>query len=98
MTFLVNFSAFSNTKRLFDVNIPKNSNHLGMNFEFDVMIFQKSSLCNVMLYCYSISNPNSSLGCLDGLRFISMTWVVLGHASFAIISQMKNMGFAFKVL
>ena len=50
-----------------------------------------------MLYCYSISNPNSSLGCLDGLRFISMTWVVLGHASFAIISQMKNMGFAFKV-
>ena len=31
MTFLVNFSVYSNTKRLFDVNIPKNSNHLGMN-------------------------------------------------------------------
>ena len=52
----------------------------------------------MLYYTYNVhKNLNSTLGCLDGLRFISMTWVVLGHASFAIISQMKNMAFAFKV-
>ena len=45
-TFLMNFSAYSNTVKLFDVNIPKNANHLE---------------------------------CLDGIRFLSISWVVLGH-------------------
>ena len=45
-TFLINFSAYSNTVKLFDVNIPKNANHLE---------------------------------CLDGIRFLSISWVVLGH-------------------
>ena len=42
----MNFSAYSNTVKLFDVNIPKNANHLE---------------------------------CLDGIRFLSISWVVLGH-------------------
>ena len=45
-TFLMNFSAYSNTVKLFDVNMPKNANHLE---------------------------------CLDGIRFLSISWVVLGH-------------------
>ena len=45
-TCLMNFSAYSNTVKLFDVNIPKNANHLE---------------------------------CLDGIRFLSISWVVLGH-------------------
>ena len=43
---MINFSLYSNTKRLFNVSLPQSGDHLG---------------------------------CLDGLRFISMTWVVLGH-------------------
>ena len=43
----MNFSMYSNTIRLFNVNRPQTGDHLG---------------------------------CLDGLRIISMTWVVLGHS------------------
>ena len=44
--FLINFSLHSNTKKLFDLNVPNTVDHIG---------------------------------CLDGIRFLSMTWVVMGH-------------------
>ena len=45
-SFLINFSVYTNTKKLFDTALPKSGSHIE---------------------------------CLDGIRFLSISWVVLGH-------------------
>ena len=62
--FLINFSLYSNTKKLFDLKIPNSVDHIS---------------------------------CLDGIRFLSMTWVVMGHTMSAIVAgtfSVSNGGFA----
>ena len=61
--FVINFSLYSNTKKLFDLNVPNTVDHIG---------------------------------CLDGIRFLSMTWVVMGHTFGNITSafSLSNNGYS----
>ncbi len=72
---------------------------------------QKDSILTQILKCFSVYSNGKKilntdvkndgglfLGCLSGIRFISMSWVVLGHTFLVIIgAPTRNPSFSFDV-
>ena len=52
-----------------------------------------SALRNLKKIC-NITDSNEELSCLHGIRFLSMTWVILGHTFFFAMSYVDNPAWA----
>jgi len=69
--------------------LPINSNILGVIHGF--------SLYNNLQKLFDSKPSSDNLGCINGIRFISMTWVVVGHV-FQNFTMLNGIGFLSNVL
>ena len=60
---------------------------------FDIRVLHCFSLVNNCKKLLSTASPSGNLGCVNGIRVLSTTWVVMGHSYFILVTYGHQFGY-----